>query len=58
MKAHIFERACPLYQEGAISPFLGEISPHKKRPPKSGAVNGTIAGALFKISIFSISTLK
>ncbi|MGK3758184.1 MAG: hypothetical protein ACI8RD_010498, partial [Bacillariaceae sp.] len=27
-KAHIFERACPLYQEGAISPiFEGDMTP-------------------------------
>jgi hypothetical protein len=28
MKSHIFERACPLYQEGAITPiFEGDMPP-------------------------------
>jgi len=28
MKAHIFERACPLYQEGALTPiFEGDTPP-------------------------------
>jgi hypothetical protein len=28
MKAHIFERACPLYQDGALSPFFeGDMPP-------------------------------
>jgi len=28
MKAHIFERACPLYQEGALTPiFWGDMPP-------------------------------
>ncbi|MGK3734335.1 MAG: hypothetical protein ACI90V_001172, partial [Bacillariaceae sp.] len=27
-KAHIFERACPLYQEGAVTPiFEGDMPP-------------------------------
>jgi hypothetical protein len=30
MKAHIFERACPLYEEGVLTP----------------SINGTIAGEL------------
>jgi hypothetical protein len=31
MKAHIFEQACPLYQEGAITPiFEGDMPPEKK----------------------------
>jgi hypothetical protein len=33
MKAHIFEQACPLYQEGAITPiFEGDMPPEKKTP--------------------------
>jgi hypothetical protein len=28
MKAHIFERACPVYQEGAVTPiFEGDMPP-------------------------------
>ena len=35
MKAHIFERACPLYQEGAVTPiFEGDMPPYKKGPKK------------------------
>jgi hypothetical protein len=35
MKSHIFERACPLYQEGAVTPiFEGDMPPLKKRPKK------------------------
>jgi hypothetical protein len=30
MKAHIFEQACPLYQEGALTPiFDGDMPPLK-----------------------------
>jgi hypothetical protein len=32
MKAHIFERACPLYQEGALSLFFEGDMPPKKKP--------------------------
>jgi hypothetical protein len=34
MKAHIFERACPLYQEGALTPIFEGDMPPKKRPQK------------------------
>jgi hypothetical protein len=52
MKAHIFEQACPLYQEGAITPiFEGDMPPEKKNP-KSGANIGTIAGELLIPSMF------
>jgi hypothetical protein len=34
MKAHIFDWACPLYQEGALTPiFEGDMPP--KNDPKS-----------------------
>jgi hypothetical protein len=30
MKVHIFERACPLYQEGTLTPiFEGDMPPKK-----------------------------
>jgi hypothetical protein len=48
MNAHIFERACPLYQEGAITPiFEGDIPP-KKKTPNSCPVNGAVTGKLLK----------
>ncbi|MGK3737466.1 MAG: hypothetical protein ACI90V_004311 [Bacillariaceae sp.] len=46
MKAHIFERACPLYQEGAITPiFEGDMTPLKKTP-NHGRYMTAIAGVL------------
>jgi hypothetical protein len=45
MKAHIFERACPLYQEGAITPILGRYAPLKKTPNR-GRYMTAIAGVL------------
>jgi hypothetical protein len=35
MKPHIFERACPLYQEGALTPIFEGNMPPKNRPPKA-----------------------
>jgi hypothetical protein len=49
MKAHLFERACPLYQEGAIRPIFEGDMPPKQMTPKSGAVNGTITGILLML---------
>jgi hypothetical protein len=43
MKAHIFERACPLYQDGALTPIFEGDMPHKKKTPNVCPVNGTIA---------------
>jgi hypothetical protein len=34
MKAHIFERACPLYQEGALTPIFEGDMPPKNDPKK------------------------
>jgi hypothetical protein len=48
MKSHIFERACPLYQEGALTPIFEGDTPPKKKTPKSGANIGAIAGVLLK----------
>jgi hypothetical protein len=46
MKANISERACPLYQEGALTPIFEGDMPPKKRTPKSGPNIGAIAGVL------------
>jgi len=46
MKPHIFERACPLYQEGALTPILREICPCKKKTPNSCPVNRAVTGKL------------
>jgi hypothetical protein len=48
MNAHIFERTCPLYQEGAIRPIFEGDMPPKKMTPKSCPVNGTVTGILLK----------
>jgi hypothetical protein len=48
MNAHIFERACPLYQEGALTPIFGGDMPPPKRTPKPCPVNGTVAPILLK----------
>jgi hypothetical protein len=40
MKAHIFERGFPLYQDGALSPIFEGDMPPKKKTPKGNPVNG------------------
>jgi hypothetical protein len=58
MNAHIFERTCPLYQEGAIRPIFEGDMPHKKMTPKSGAVNGTITGKLLTTTTTTVLLLQ
>ena len=41
MNAHIFERACPLYQEETLTPIFGGDMPPKKRPQKGVPLTGT-----------------
>jgi hypothetical protein len=45
-KTRALERSCALSQEGAISPILREICPHKKTTPKSGRHITAITGIL------------
>jgi hypothetical protein len=54
MKAHIFELACPLYQEGAITPIFEGDMPPPKKTPKSGANIGPIAGVLLSLNLTPI----
>jgi hypothetical protein len=50
MNTHIFERACPLYQEGALTPIFEGDMPPLKKDPKPCPVNGTVTGKLLRIA--------